>query len=363
MKKSVKVLGITAAMMAALTMGGCGTKPTETVATVYGENVSVSELGMYTIYQQVQYEQFYSMYLGTSVDWSQEYDGSTMEDETKANALDTFKKMKIVAAHAGDYNVSVSEKEQKKIDKAAKKLVKSNDTKAQKVLYITEDGAKELFKTYYLYNKTSEAMVADVDTNVSDEEAAQKKMSYVKFDLESTTDEEGNTVELTEDEKKEAKAKAEEVAKAGADKLEASVEGTDYTVETATFDDESDTLDKKVYKAAKKLKEGQMSKVIETDSACYVIRLDSNLDREATDSKKEEIVSQRKSDAFDAIYEEWEKADDAFVVDEKVWKTIRFKDKITLKQEETETSEENTETKDTADTEETQSEETTEATE
>lgn len=356
MKKSVKVLGITAAMMAALAMGGCGTKPTETAATVYGENVSVSELGMYTIYQQVQYEQFYSMYLGTTVDWSQEYDGSTMEDETKKNALDTFKKMKVVAAHADDYKVSISEKEQKKINKAAKKLVEDNDSKAKKVLYITEDGARELLQTYYLYNKTNEAMVADVDTNVSDEEAAQKKMSYVKFDLESTTDEEGNTVELTEDEKKAAKAKAEEVAKAGADKLEASVEGTDYTVETATFDDASDTLDKKVYKAAKKLKEGQMSKVIETDSACYVIRLDSNLDREATDSKKEEIVEERKSDAFDAIYEKWEKEEDAFVIDEDVWGTIRFKDKITLKQEEKEETtdtEETAEKEETADTEET----------
>ncbi len=343
MKKSVKVLGITAAFVAALSMGGCTTKPTDTVATVYGENVSVSELGMYAIYQQVQYEQFYSMYLGTTVDWSQEYDGATMEDETKKNALDTFKKMKIVASHAGDYNVSISEKEQKKINKAAKKLVKDNNDKAKKALYITEDGAKDLFETYYLYNKTNEAMVADVDTNVSDEEAAQKKMSYVKFDLESTTDEDGNTIDLTEDEKKAAKAKAEEVAKAGADKLEAAVEGTDYTVETATFDDDSDTLDKKVYKAAKKLKEGQLSKVIETDSACYVIRLDSNLDREATDSKKEEIVSKRKSDAFDAIYEKWEKEKEAFVVDEKVWKTIRFKDKITLKQDEAEDTTQETE--------------------
>ncbi|MDE6312624.1 MAG: peptidyl-prolyl cis-trans isomerase [Lachnospiraceae bacterium] len=331
MKKSIK-LGITAGMLAVLSLSSCGVADTDAVATVYGEEVTVGEAGLYAIYQQVQYEQFYSMYLNTAVDWSQEYDGVTMEDETKKSMLDQFKKMQIVAAHAGDYNITISEDEAAKINEAAQKLVSANDDKAKKALHISEESAVALFETYYLNNKVSAAMVADVDTNVSDEEAAQKKMSYVQFSLDDTTDEEGNTVSLSDEEKAAIKAKAEEVAAAA--NMESAVEGTDYSVSTVTFDEESNTLEEEVYAEANKLKEGQTSSVIETEAAYYVVRLDSEFDQEATNNKKEDIVSQRKSDAFDKLYDEWAAEEDAFVLNDKVWASIRFKDKITLAAEE-----------------------------
>lgn len=340
MKKSIRALGITTGIIAALALGGCGTTDTDQVATVYGTEVTVGEAGLYAIYQQAQYEQFYSAYLGTTVDWTQEYDGKTMEEETKDSIMEQFKKMQIVAAHADDYNVSVSEEEETKIKEAAKKLVEANDEKALKALHISEDSAAALFKSYYLYNKTSEAMVADVDTNVTDEEAAQKKMSYVEFSLEGTTDDEGNAVELTEDEKAEIKTKAEAVAGAGATGMETAVENTDYTVSEATFDGESDSLDSAVYEAANKLKAGEISSVIETEDAYYVVRLDSEFDEEATENKKEEIVSERKTEAFNKLYEGWEAEEGAFVLNESAWASIRFKDKITLKTAEDEISDE-----------------------
>lgn len=340
MRKSIKVLGITAGMIAALTLGGCGAKDTEVVATVYGNEVSLGEAGLYAIYQQAQYEQFYSMYLGTTVDWSQEYDGKTMEDETKESMLETFKKMQIVAAHADDYGITISEEEQAKITEAAKALVEANDEKAKKALHISEESATALFKTYYLYNHVSKAMIADVDREVSDDEAAQKKMSYVEFSLAGTTDEEGNTVELTEEEKAAIKTTAETVVAAGAEGMEGALENTDYTVSETTFDEESTSLDEAVYTAANGLKEGEVSSVIETESAYYVVRLDSEFDEEATESKKEEIISERETEAFDKLYEEWEAEEGAFVLDEAMWKTIRFKDKITLSTgEEAETTE------------------------
>ena len=86
-----------------------------------------------------------------------------------------------------------------------------------------------------------------------------------------------------------------------------------------------------------------MSSVIETETAYYVVRLDSNFDKEATESKKESIVEERKTEAFDKVYEGWETEEDAFVLEESAWKSIRFKDKISLKTEEAEASEETTE--------------------
>lgn len=365
MKKSTKVLGITAGMMAALVLTGCNAKDTDTVATVYGTQVTVGEAGLFATYQQAQYEQFYSMYLNTTVNWSQTYDGEkTMEDQTKEGVLEQFKKMQIVASHAADYNISISEEEQAKIEEAATKLIEANDEKAQKALHMSKESATSLFETYYLYNKVSEAMVADVNTEVSDEEAAQKKMSYIEFSLAGTTDEEGNTVELTDEEKAEIKTKAEAVVAAGATEMENAINGTDYSVLEATFDAESDTLDAAVYEAANKLKEGEMSSVIETETAYYVVRLDSNFDKEATESKKESIVEERKTEAFDKVYEGWETEEDAFVLDEKAWKSIRFKDKISLKTEEAEETTEEATVEETGEaTEDAAVEETGEATE
>ena len=345
----MKVLGITAGMMAALVLTGCNAKDTDTVATVYGTPVTLGEAGLFATYQQAQYEQFYSMYLNTTVDWSQTYDGTkTMEDQTKEGVLEQFKKMQIVAAHAADYNISISEEEQAKIEEAATKLMEANDEKTQKALHMSKESVTSLLETYYLYNTISEAMVADVNTEVSDEEAAQKKMSYIEFSLAGTTDEEGNTVELTEEEKAAIKAKAEAVVTAGATEMEKSVEGTDYTISEETFDGESTTLDTAVYEAAGKLKEGEISSVIETENAYYVVRLDSNFDKEATESKKESIVEERKTEAFDKVYEGWETEENAFVLEEDVWKSIRFKDKITLKTEEAEESAGETQTEEAA---------------
>lgn len=349
MKKSIRVLGVTTGIIAALALGGCASADTDAVATVYGTEVTVGEAGLYAVYQQVQYEQFYSMYLGTTVDWKQEIDGKTMEEQTKESMLEQFKKMQIVASHAGDYNISVSEEEETKIKEAAKKLVEDNDEKALKALHISEESAAALFKTYYLYNKTSEAMVTDVDTNVSDEEAAQKKMSYIKFSLEGTADENGSTTELTDEQKAEIKTQAENVVSAGAAGMESAVENTDYSVSEATFDEDSDTLEAAVYEAANKLKTGEISSVIETKTAYYVVRLDSEFDKDATEKKKEEIVNNRKTEAFDAVYEKWEAEENAFVLNESAWKSIRFKDKITLKTQDTEEVTKDAPTKEAAD--------------
>ena len=64
-------------------------------------------------------------------------------------------------------------------------------------------------------------------------------------------------------------------------------------------------------------------------------KLTSTFDREATDAKKEEIISQRESDAYQKLVEEWKKDLDIKTYD-KVWDKISFEDlKVEAKAEET----------------------------
>ena len=104
---------------------------------------------------------------------------------------------------------------------------------------------------------------------------------------------------------------------------------------------------KNFWKLQKTLQDGQVyESVVEGENAYYVVRMDQVLDREATDAEKEQIVNERKQEAYQKLLDEWkEKAE--ITVNEKEWKKDDFNhdnDVYTLKQPETEeTPEEETE--------------------
>ena len=93
----------------------------------------------------------------------------------------------------------------------------------------------------------------------------------------------------------------------------------------------------KLKEAVKSLTDGQVApEVIEGEDAYYVARMDSVFDEDATKSKKESIVSERKQEAYNNLLEEWGK-DTKIEVDKKVWKkvTLTDSDAYTFKQPET----------------------------
>jgi tryptophan synthase beta chain len=93
-----------------------------------------------------------------------------------------------------------------------------------------------------------------------------------------------------------------------------------------------------VFDAAEKLEENGFAKVIETDSAFYVIQLESKCDEEATTAKKESIVEERKSETVTETIEKWRK-DAKIKVNDKVWDKISMHDiQVTEKKEEAEES-------------------------
>ena len=63
------------------------------------------------------------------------------------------------------------------------------------------------------------------------------------------------------------------------------------------------SLDTSVKKALDDLKEGETSDVIETDSALYIVRLDSETDKDATEKNRQNIIDKRKSDLYNEVLE------------------------------------------------------------
>lgn len=196
------------------------------------------------------------------------------------------------------------------------------------------------------------AIIKDVDTEVSDEEAAQKTIQYAVFSTAGTTDEDGNTTEMTDEEKAQAKDQAQQVldlVKGGQD-LESALQTVDEdkTPSTASYGTDNGSIADEVKEAADKLSDGECAdSLVETEDGYYVVVMESTFDEEATENQKQTIVSQRQSDKFDEVYEAW-KEEAKFEQNDKVVEKMNFQDIYEMKAEETEATEATDQTEETA---------------
>lgn len=320
LRKRAVVL-FTAATMAAASLTGCGSfNNSDVVATVGDSTITAGAVNFYARWQQGAIEQSY----GESM-WSYEISsGTTYEDTVKEGIVDTFKQMCILEDHMAEYNVTLTAEEEAKIAETAKAFMDANSAEVNEKVSATEDVITEVLRLFTIGSKMSDAMTADVDTEVSDDEAAQKAMVYVAFPFTITNDD-GSTTQLSESELELLKKEAENFQKEAKDAKDFSAlaEENKYSPVKATFDSESTSPASELIKAADALKEGECTGVIETDSAYYVAKVTSLLDKDATETKKEQIVTERKNEAFTAIYEEWEK-DVEFKLNDKVLAKIDF---------------------------------------
>lgn len=358
LRKRIIALAAVAAL-AMTTFVGCGSVDNkEIVATVGDSQITAGMANFYARYQQPSFEEYYVSYQDyyqqqmygsvvqeTVMDWGAEQEeGVTLEDTYKEDVMTSLQNLYIMEDHMKDYDVELTKDELKAIEKAAKAFLKANPADAKEKISAEKETVVEFLKLMTISVKVEDAIRAGVDTNVADEDAAQKRIRYVSF-ATTKTDENSQTVEMTKKEikavKKDAKAFLADAKANGS--LEAYATEKEATSNTATYgkdyaDDQNATLPKEVFDAAEKLEENGFAKLIETDSAFYVVQLESKFDEEATTAEKESIVEERKSETVTETIEKWRK-DAKIKVNDKVWDKISMHDiQVTEKKEEAEES-------------------------
>lgn len=340
LKKRMLVLAA-AGVLAVTSLTGCGSSVNNdaAVSTVGEEKIPFGVANFYARMQQAQYETYYAGMMGTSAEdmWKQQVDkDKTYEEMVKEGVMNNLEDVYLVDQHAKDYKVELTKEEQEAIKKAAEKFVADNDEKTRKAISGSEEYITELLEKLTLQNKMTKEMTADVDQNVSDDEAAQKAMDYVFFSFKKTL-EDGSVEDMTAEEKAEVKEKAQTVREAASSmssnhSLEEAAKTQEVELKKATFDKETTSIDAEFIKAADSLKENELSEVIETASGLYIGQITSLLDREATDAKKETIINERKSTKYQELLETWKK-ETKIDRNKKVWKKINFdKTGVTIKQ-------------------------------
>ena len=334
-KKSCMI--VAAVMLCVLCLSGCGRKldGTQTVAVMDQTNVPLAEVNLMLRYQQAQMETYYSSFMGSNV-YQQDLSGTGVPygETAKAALMETFQELYILEAEAANYGVSLSEEEKSAVTAAAQQFMADNkNTKVQAALTMSQETAEHLLTLLTLDEKMKAALTVDVDTNVSDQEAAQKRVTYLYMSKQSDNrDADGNPAAMTEEELKALKEKAQGIldeAKSSKD-LSAAAAAQELTANTQTYGADSAVFPDEVKAEADKLAEGEYTPVVETDQALYIVQMDSLLDREATDNKKSSIIAERRNTLFTEKYEEL-KEQHTFETREDVLAQMTFEQQITLK--------------------------------
>ena len=379
-RTSAKVIcGVLTAAMAATGLTACGDSTvvdgTQTALVFNDEEINLGKANFMLRYQQATMASYYetmSSMLGQEYSLSfdalsdeSDEDSPTVGENLKEDALTSIEQAFLMRQHASEYDVALTGEEVQGAKDAAAAFVEDNDAETLTKLGVTQEDIEDVMQVYAIQSKMYDPMIADVDTEVSDEEAQQSSISYVQVSTEGTeTDENGETVELTDEEKAEkkeiaqtfldrlnasedpatadfsdlrteindelnAQRRAEEAAadtaEDGTDAAEDSTDEIYLTASETTFGADDEDLDEALKEAAQTLSDGQVyAEVIEGENAYYVVRMNSVLDREATDSQKETIVQERQAEAYSNQLDTWVEESDISV--KRAWNKLEVTD-------------------------------------
>lgn len=303
-KRTACLIALMSAMTMALTGCSVGNSVNNSAeaANVDGVSIPLGEVNFYLRYQQTQMST-YSGYFGEDF-MNQDLmgTGSIYGDTVKDTVVQTLEEYYLIEAHAGDIGISLSDGDKAAAVEAADAFLAANDSKTLKAMSADKETVTHVLELMALQNKAYENRAATIDTNVTDEEAAQKTITYVRSSTSGTTDDDDNTVDLTDEELAEKKEVLDQIRdEAGADgDLDAAAEIHGLSAVTTSYGADDENLNENVKAAAETLSDGEYADIVEGDNAYYLVRMDSTFDREATDNHKQVILTQREKDAYTA---------------------------------------------------------------
>lgn len=294
-------------------------KQGKTVLTVNGLTVSYEEAILYLQSRKEEIEELY----GKDV-WSLVIDkeGTTYEQLLKDSVYEEIEYLTLVCSKAEELGITLSEDELLDVDEYTADFISNFSPEALEYYNVNKGVVNKIYKDNMLANKIYESLTLNVDTEVSDEVARQAVFQYIlvgKYGFDAN----GNRIEYTQEQLNEAKDRADRLRE------EALSVNSFYDFASANSDDEDEVeitvgrgdMKEELEKVAFALEEGEISEVVDTEEGYFIFRCVSLLDREATDSKKEDIIIERQEEAFDVEYSKWEQEKEV-KLNKEIWDSI-----------------------------------------
>lgn len=288
------------------------------VLKVGTEQVTYREVLLYLLQLKNKYEPS----VGSGI-WDQKVAGDkTFGEQAKQEIINELTQIKVIKQQAKALNIELGADEIAEVSTSVKDYMGSVTKEDQEKYGITEEMVQKVLEENYLAQKVYNIATNEVNTDISDDEAKQIKVQVLEV-MTKGIDKHGNKIDMNDDQKKDAKAQADDLRKQA-------VKAEDFSSFAASNTDASDvelTFGKGDYpqieEEAFALKQGEVSKVIETDSGYVILKLISAFDEEATNAKKESIIAKAQDKVFAEKYKVWS-AEYKVTEDTSKWNAITF---------------------------------------
>lgn len=278
----------------------------------------LSEIMVYLTNTKNQYEKT----LGSQI-WEASYNGETLEENVKETVLARIARIKAMNLLAEKYEIVLSDEELGNASKAAAIYFESLNDKERKLLGVDEELLCSMYEEYALAEKVYEYLIADINPEISDDEARTITVQHILIKTYSLN-EAGERVPYSALTKEEAYQRAAEA-------LRRAQAGEDFSSLIAEYSEDSNsmysfgkgTMDAAFEEAAFNLGTDEISGIVESAYGYHIIKCISTFDRDETDRNKLKIVEQRRKEVFNEEYSGFVEGL-ARNLNEKLWDTVGF---------------------------------------
>ena len=297
-----------------------GIKNDAVVMVVGKEEITYSEI---IVYIQMLKQQYEPVFTEDIWDFSVSKD-QTFEDMAKDEIINQIARLKIMGFEAKNMDVKLNDDEKLEIEDSAVEFLQNVSMDDQKKYGITPAVIEKIYTDNYLAEKMFNVMMADVETNVTDEEATAVKVKQIKI-VFNGMNKDGKALTGTDEQKNSALKRIQTIY----DSVTTKSKKFDYYAER--YSDESEismTLirgesPEYIDNAVFELKKGEYSQVVEGENAYYIFYCVNDKDKSNLAENKEKIIARRQDDYFNERYSQWLKDYDTFIVTE-LWNMIKF---------------------------------------
>lgn len=333
-KKKVMAVLLSAAIAASV-FTGCGTdktkdyKNTDTVMFIDKNNkIDYATACTYTRMMQAEtYSYMQSMlqrFNSSAADvdmWSQSLEDTdedskkykTYGEQFKGNTLDSLKSLLLDKLYGSkEYEVTFTDDDKKECESVADEFIEKMSKDDLKAMHASKKTMMNVLELMTYETRVKNAIESDVDTKVSDDEAGQSTFSYVEI------------------KKKDAKKKEKKIkslikkVEAGTD-ISTAASDAGFTAQSVTFttaDPEYDEYGKEMLKKVAKMKDGECDSYKDAKGNTIILYMQSVNDQSATETKKDDIISDRKDKAYEDKLDEW-KDKKKVTINKDAWNSIK----------------------------------------
>ena len=284
----------------------------DTLFIVGRSKVSLAE---WFLYMQPEAEEMRALY-GTDIfDYRLESIDESMSEALKKEVRDNIVYIKTVCGQAENLGISLNEDDMIDVNLLVEDYLlalsdmPAHDRELFDKLGINEELIRKTYADNQLATKVYEYLTLNVDTSIPEDDVRFMILQYVTF-LKYKTDQEGEHIELTEEELEAVKAEADATLEKtrGEAVTKLSDLGDEVSVSELIIDKKGleDSLGENIANEAFALKKGQISPVIETEEAYFLLDCISESDTEMTNAAKIAIIEERQATVFDESYTKWE---------------------------------------------------------